>query len=637
MHWSARVLSWMAALGLVGVLCTLAVFEIVTQMESSNQLQSAHAAVRLGAAYSDARFNVARVAEASSIYVNAPTPANLALVTQRWDAALASANDIRRLGGPRDVELINSLEDPVKLQNVQLFFASVAQGQPAQLPNAYADWSTQLVDALAQPQQAEAARAEAALANYAAWSKTRTRVSFAVFAGGILFVVALLVAARLFARREAEVDLEMRRLRTTAISDPLTGLGNRRAFEEVFARVASVPESPLALAMIDLDEFKMINDTWGHTRGDATLRAVADALRGFLPASASAFRIGGDEFAAYLPGLDIAEAVALMERFRDWVATELSPATVSVGLAASVTGESDQGVLGQQADAALYQAKHQGRNVVVPYLTSLDMTPGFSTSKVHALHRLLTEGDVQTVFQPIWHLSPRTILGYEALTRLAPGNALEGPQEAFDVAQQMGHVPELDLLCRRSAIAAAAALPADALLFLNVSPHSLTQSDFSARTLVDELSATQLDPRRVVIEITERTVVPPQLVAEAAEELRAAGFAIALDDVGAGNIGLAMLQQVQFDYLKVDREIVVGAQVPGPARAAFRALLAFGAEVGAQVLVEGVETEDQMTFVEQMAGYHLRQHAAPIHLVQGYLLGRPESGFFVPATKQEAA
>jgi len=635
MHWSARFLSWIAALALVFVLCGLGAFEVVTQVESSGRLRAATAATRLSSAYSDARFNVARVGEAANVYVQSPTPENLAILSQRWDVALASANDIRRLGGPDDIKLVNSLEDPARLANIQAYFANIANGQPVETPGPYANWSTELVNALSGPQQLEAARAENALAQNAAWSDTRTRISVAVFAGGVILVLALVVVERLLARREAEVEIEMRRLRTVAISDPLTGLGNRRAFEEAFNRTDSSGGQALALAMIDLDEFKAINDTWGHNRGDATLRDVAEALRGILPSSASAFRIGGDEFAAFLPGIETDEALAVMEKFRGWVARELAPASVSIGLVARPAGESDQALLCQQADSALYQAKHRGRNVVVPYAAGLESEPVFPASKIHAMHRLLTEGRVHTVFQPIWHLSPRTLLGYEALTRLDPGYEIDGPQEAFDIAQQLGHVAELDAICRRSTIAAALALPPDALLFMNVSPHSFVHGDLTAAALLDELATANLSPQRVVIEITERTVVAPAVVAEAAAGLRAAGFAIALDDVGAGNIGFAMLQQVPFDYLKVDREIVIGAQLGGSARAALRALLVFGAEVGAQVLVEGVETQAQMTFVEQMAGYHLRAHGATIQLVQGYLLGEPAAGF--PASHAEAA
>lgn len=637
MRLSPRLMSWIAATGLIAVLGAGAAFEIVTHVESSTQLHEVQAATLLAAAYSQARFEVARTAEASNLYVLSPTPDNRVELNRRLTSTLVAAEEVRRLGGPEDVRLIDSLEDPVKLETIQRYYDLLAEGQDAGATAPYPGWSTELVDALVEPQQAQAAQAEATLENYVERGDRRTKAMFVVLGAGLVVVLALFLLQRALVRREAEVEMEIRRLRTVAVSDPLTGLGNRRAFEEASTSKISGEAHTLTLAMIDLDGFKVINDTWGHTHGDATLRAVADALRDFLPPGARAFRIGGDEFAALLPGIGTAEAEVLMDGLRDRVAEELSPASISIGIATHPAAEVDHVLLCQEADSALYHAKRRGRNVVVPYAASLDSVPLFRASNIQAVQRLLNEGGVRTVFQPIWRLSPRTVFGYEALTRIDPSYDLDGIQDAFDIAEQLGQAAELDAICRRSTIAAAASLPPGALLFMNVSPFSLANCRFSAATLLDELAPIHLDPRRVVIEVTERSTVAPTVVARAARELRKAGFAIALDDVGAGNIGLAMLQQVPFDYLKVDREIVIGAQVGGSARAALRAVLAFGAEVGAQVLVEGVETDDQLTFVEQMAGQHLRRNAPLIQLVQGYLLGRPAPGFTTPQVEPQAA
>ena len=634
MRLSPRLLSWIAVLGIAGILGGGVAFQIVTHIVNSKHLNDLHAGTDLGSAYAQTGFDFARAAEAADVYFASPTQDNRAELDRRWNAALASSDEIRRLGGPHDIQLIDSLEDPVRMESIQRYFDRVGQGQESSASGPYPGWSTEIVDVLAGRHQIAATRAETALHSYMVWDETRMKVLFVVLPAGLLVVLALVFVGRVLTRREAEAELEVRRLRIVAHSDSLTGLGNRRAFEEACAGTAAGDAETPTLAMIDLDGFKVVNDTWGHDRGDMTLRAVADALRDFLPPSARAFRIGGDEFAVTLPGLAIGEAVDLMDRFRDWVARELGPVSVSIGLASHPAGETDHDLLRQQADSALYAAKLRGRNVVVPYAASLESAPVFRASKIQAVHRLLKAGDVRTVFQPIWHLSPRTVLGYEALTRLDPSYDLDGPQEAFDVAALLGQAAELDAICRRSAIAASASLPPGSLLFLNVAPASLTNSRFSAATLLEELASIGLDARRVVIEITERSTVAPPVVAKAAAELREAGFAIALDDVGAGNIGLAMLQEVPCDYLKVDREIVVGAQAGGAARGALRAILAFGAEVGAQVLVEGVETEDQMTFVEQMAGW---AHASLIHLVQGYLLGRPVPGFATPQTEEQAA
>jgi EAL domain-containing protein (putative c-di-GMP-specific phosphodiesterase class I) len=243
-----------------------------------------------------------------------------------------------------------------------------------------------------------------------------------------------------------------------------------------------------------------------------------------------------------------------------------------------------------------------------------------STAKLLAVRRLIAERKVGVAFQPIWNLERGTILAYEALARPDDEYGLAGPQEAFDIAERIGRVPELDALCRAAIFARGHELPADVLLFLNLSPQSLDHSLLAGDALVQAVTAAGLTPARVVLEITERSLARPAVVSREARRLRDLGFRIALDDVGAGSTGLEMLRRVPVDYLKIDREIVAGALTDATARSVLAAILAFAREAETRVIAEGIESEAMLDLLDQ-AG---RARAGrPVYGVQGYLTGRP--------------
>lgn len=174
-------------------------------------------------------------------------------------------------------------------------------------------------------------------------------------------------------------------------------------------------------------------------------------------------------------------------------------------------------------------------------------------------------------------------------------------------------------------------LPADALLFLNLSPQSLGHASLAADGLTREVRAAGLTPERVVLEITERDIARPDFVAHETERLRQEGFHIALDDVGAGNAGLEMLRHVHVEYVKIDREIVAVAPHDQQARAVLLAVVAFARETGAFVIAEGVETPDELDYLRRV-GEEPEVPRSAIHGAQGYLLGRPAPRPAAPVT-----
>lgn len=411
-------------------------------------------------------------------------------------------------------------------------------------------------------------------------------------------------------------------LEHAALTDVVTGLGNHRAFQEEFSKEVARSaryRQPLALALIDLDDFKVINDQHGHSHGDRVLAGLGHLLRQNrvqdLP-----FRVGGDEFALLMPQSTGIQAGIAMERLRALAETELHGATLSIGVA-ELAWDEDHDSLREQADAALYEAKRRGRNTIVTFDVIKQHTSIISSRKITNVRRLLAERQLTVAFQPIWHLNEHALLGYEALMRPAPKYELN-PAEAFDIAEKLGRGPELDALCREAILARAHELPLDALLFINLSPQALDHPSLEGSALVDTVKSAGIQPWRVVLEITERSIGRVDMVVREAERLRGMGFQIALDDVGAGNAGLEMLRRVPVDYVKLDRSVVTQALVDETAYGVLSGIIAFARRTRTFVIAEGIETQEMLD-VTFRAGLPDPESEGGVQGAQGYLLGRP--------------
>ncbi len=421
---------------------------------------------------------------------------------------------------------------------------------------------------------------------------------------------------------------EFRQLEAAALVDHLTGIGNHRAYKDRFAREASRANrhgESLSLALLDVDDFKVVNDRDGHLHGDSVLVTLASLLAG-LRAEDGAYRVGGDEFALILPHTSLGEAKESMERLRRTLQDSLSGTTVSIGLATLGGVECEAETLQAQADAALYATKRSGRNGVMAFDGTLDEMWFLSPAKITNLRSLITDRGVDIVFQPIWDVDARQVLAYEALARPRAKYGFKGPQAAFDLAERVGRAHELDVVCRNAALARARELPADTLLFINVSPQALDHGRLDAVMFADAVRAAQIEPSRVVIEITERSITQVESVIGAARALQQHGFRLALDDTGAGNSGLEMLSRLTVDFVKIDREVVVKAQGDKNARAVLAGIVAIAQATGAYVIAEGVETSEMLDFVCRVGlQKDISQHS--IQGVQGFLLTGPSENF----------
>lgn len=420
-----------------------------------------------------------------------------------------------------------------------------------------------------------------------------------------------------------------RRVNDLAVRDGLTMLGNHRAFQEDLRREVAVARREghdLTLLLVDLDDFKLVNDQHGHRRGDMVLAAIARLLHTDR-AGDRAYRIGGDEFTLLLPRTTAAAGRLVGERVRAAVQEAALGVTISVGVAHLHADTDGPDTLWGLADVALYEVKRRGRNGVATFSEVADTAAVVTPAKTAALRRLIDERRVDAVFQPIWDLELDRLLGFEALARpeLDPSApTLVSPLEAFAVASATGRTGDLDAVCRQAILARAALLPAGAKLFMNLSPRSLGHASLEGDRLAREVVAAGLLPEQVVLEITEREIAQPGMAAKETARLRALGFQIALDDVGAGNAGLELLRRVPVEYVKVDREIVASAPVDAQARAVLLAVVAFARETGAFVIAEGVESAEELTFLLGIDALPAAQRNS-VHGAQGYLLGRPHA------------
>lgn len=400
--------------------------------------------------------------------------------------------------------------------------------------------------------------------------------------------------------------------------DGLTELYNHRAFQDELDSAGATSTrtaEPLTLAVMDVDDFKLANDHHGHTHGDQVLCGLAGLL-GATRSADRAFRIGGDEFALLMPETGIEGAQRVLERLRGRASA--TGIRLSVGVAQFVPGPDGAEELWERADGALYEAKRSGGDAVAiaPLAAGRD-APG---QRRRALHELLVHGAVESALQPIWDLDGERVLGYEALARPAADSGFAGPWELFDAAERTAKSRELDDLCRAAALARAAEIGPEELLFINLAPQSLEHLRVDA--LVAEVRAAGLEPARIALEISERPMARQRRTVEQAGRLRAAGFRLALDDVGTGNADLGLLRALALDYVKIDRDVVATAMGDRRARSVLAAILAFAGQSETYVIAEGLEDEPMLEFVRGLSAAG-ELPIARIRGGQGYLLGRP--------------
>jgi diguanylate cyclase (GGDEF)-like protein len=437
-------------------------------------------------------------------------------------------------------------------------------------------------------------------------------------------------------RRELEsrVRTRTRKLTHLANHDPLTGLPNRRfAFNHLrrAARSASQQGQSIGLIVLDIDNFKVINDNCGHGVGDLLLRAVAERLRLLVGERRFIARLGGDEFIVLLEDARLLEASAAMtERIVNAFRAPLSLdgreilVSVSVGVARLPEHASDSAGLVRAADAALFRAKELGRNCVATFSHALLEGSEERFSVEQSLRRSIDAGELAVVFQPQVSMLDGTTDVVEALLRW---QRTDGPlvpaSEFIAIAERSGLIIDMGQWALEASAAAVAQWRAEGLrsvrVAINVSVHQLLDHRFAER-LAATLAKHGLPAEAIELELTESAFQTSAPTVEALKLIQEGGPLLALDDFGTGYSSLTSLSRLPLRRVKLDRSVV--ADAPANGRAATLARLIIGAcqNLGLGVTVEGIERHEQLAWLSG---------CGPVH-AQGFLVGRPMSAAEVP-------
>ena len=419
-----------------------------------------------------------------------------------------------------------------------------------------------------------------------------------------------------------------RELEYYATRDPLTNLLNQRVFWELLDNeiIRSKRHAhEFGLLVIDCDNFKSINDTFGHSFGDVYLQELTQAMRNALRSDDLLARYGGDEFAVILPETEFEESVQVAQRIVESIGSLAAQApdgstvraSASVGIAQFPIHSTDRKDLFLFADNMMYRAKADGKNrVAIP--DPDDVVEVFKSIGEQSLIILnaIEHKRAEPYFQPILHVeSGDHFEAIEVLSRLRlDDGTLLVADDFVAVAERMGVMHKMDYVLMEKALTQIAASGYGGLVFLNMSPRALVLQDFipEVRRIVQSC---QFDPSRIVFEITERETIKNMAVLEKfINHLKMEGFRLAIDDFGSGFSSFHYVKRFPIDFLKIEGEFVLNMVKNDKDRALVKSIVALSRELGIRTVAEYVETPEVLAAVRELG----------IDLAQGHYIGRPK-------------
>jgi diguanylate cyclase (GGDEF)-like protein/PAS domain S-box-containing protein len=414
-----------------------------------------------------------------------------------------------------------------------------------------------------------------------------------------------------------------------AFHDALTGLANRALFHDRVNQALARSERSdnyVAVVFLDLDNFKTINDSLGHSAGDELLIVVANTLLGSLRKSDTAARLGGDEFAVLIEDVSSREevmnmALRMMKALRQpvMVAGQELTSTVSMGITFGIKGHTGDQLL-RNADLAMYLAKEQGKDRIEEFQDQMHVAVVQRLELETDLRRAVLSEELRVHYQPIINLDSGAIVGFEALVRWQhPTQGLLQPVSFIPFAEEIGFIHNIDRFVLTEACAQArrwqsqGLAPAGLLMSVNLSAREI--SDNSIRESVSlSLLETGFEPTNLILEITESALLRDlEATIRNLEALKSLGLSIAVDDFGTGFSSFSHLEQLPIDILKVDRSFVANITDHGGRPSLAPAIVQLAHTLGLTAIAEGVESSDQVSPL-------LDIHCA---LAQGYHLGMP--------------
>ncbi|WP_025128555.1 phosphodiesterase DibA [Pseudomonas sp. PH1b] len=410
--------------------------------------------------------------------------------------------------------------------------------------------------------------------------------------------------------------------------DPLTDLPNRLLFtdraEQALAS-AQIHKRGCAMLMIDLDHFKMINDSLGHNVGDQLLKAVAERLGEMFGPGITLARLGGDEFAVLAESCpQLVQAAALAQRIIDGLKEPFPLGehqlviNASIGISLFPSDALSAQQLLRNADAALFKAKSAGRNGYALYTEELTAHAQQRVEIAFELRRALEQQELRVYYQPVHDLKSSRLIGVESLVRWEhPERGLVSPAEFIPIAERTGMIAEIDAWVMQQACRQMCQWQAEGVVLsfiaVNVSTRLFARSELYQQ-VAKVLHETGLDPAYLELEVTESAVMDdPEVALEQMHRLRELGIRLAIDDFGTGYSSLLRLKRLPVQKLKIDQGFVAGLPWDEDDAAISRVIIALAQSMGMQVHAEGIEQMEQARF--------LLEHGCD--LGQGYWFGRP--------------
>jgi diguanylate cyclase (GGDEF)-like protein len=416
-------------------------------------------------------------------------------------------------------------------------------------------------------------------------------------------------------------------VRSMAYFDSLTGLPNRTFFKEQLEDALALSQDKnqkLALMFLDVDHFKRINDTYGHGVGDLLLRKVASRLAASVRGRNSERpqesknqnivigRFGGDEFTIFVNAIERNEdALRIAQRFLQALSAPYSldghqvNAAATIGISIYPFDGTDAGTLLRNADAALYHAKEYGRNNCHLYSQSISEKAAEKLSIENQLRKALELNELEIHYQPRIRIDNREISGLEAFIRWKhPNKGLLSAYEFIKIAEESGLIIPIGEWVIRTVCSHAATWVRNGLdvvpVAINLSPLQFRQANLS-EMIARIISETSLDPALIELELTESAIMEnEQGIVDSISELRSLGVRISIDDFGVGYSSLSRLKRFRLDALKIDRSFVTDCARNADDRSIISAIIAMAKSLGINVVAEGVETEEQLSILNEM-------------------------------------